>query len=94
MKIFQALTFASVCFSKPNGRAPKNSDKQECIDYPEDFIAGRRGRIIREGENSLLARVLHPYDENLDASVVVVFYQKYCGADFINKLAGGKSEEW
>ena len=99
MRIFQALTFASFCVAKPKGKAPKALtegmmlDKQECEEWPEDFVAGRR-RIIREGENSILARVLHDYDENLDASVVVVFSQKYCGPDFINKLQSGKSEEW
>ena len=65
------------------------TDEKLCANNTVPVVSGKRGKILREGDNSFILRVNHPMSEESDASLVVVFSRFFCGADFLSQLNNG-----
>ena len=65
------------------------TDQEFCANNTIPVISGKRGKLLREGSNSVILRVNHPMSEEDNASLLVVFSRFFCGADFLNRLREG-----
>ena len=49
-------------------------------------VSGKRGKVIKEGSNSMIIRVKQPVPESKNYTVFVVFQREACGLDFMKKM--------
>ena len=60
--------------------------RAKCEREPMQLHVGRRGKVIREGSNSMIIRVKQPVPESKNYTVFLVFNREACGLDFMKKM--------
>ena len=64
----------------------KLTEREKCERYPVQFHVGKRGKVIREGSNSVIIRVKQPIPSDSNYTVLVIFDRQVCGIDFLRKI--------
>ena len=65
-------------------------DANYCKKRHVQIHIGKRGKIIREGNNSMILRVKNPCSEEANYTAMVIFSRENCGMDFLNHLRDGR----
>ena len=91
MRLFTAACVAACTFA--DHLASFNvPDKDYCKNLKPDnqIHVGKRGKVIREGNNSMILRVKNPCSEEANYTAMVIFSRENCGMDFLNHLRDGR----
>ena len=65
-------------------------DKDYCKDKHNQIHVGKRGKIIRQGSNSMILRVKNPCSEEANYTAMVLFNRENCGMDVLNAIGDGR----
>ena len=65
--------------------------KEKCEQHPVQFHVGKRGKVIREGSNSVIIRVKQPIPADSNYTSLVIFDRQACGIDFLRKIYNHES---
>ena len=66
------------------------TDEEWCEANPWRFHVGKRGKVLRRGENALILRVKQPVPKWTKYTTMIAFSRSLCGGDFIKSIAAGE----
>ena len=62
------------------------TEKEKCELNPVQLHVAKRGKVIRQGSNSVIIRVKQPIPSNSNYTALVIFDRQVCGIDFLRQL--------
>ena len=88
MRLFSTACLAASTFADHGSQIVY--DASYCKNVHNQIHVGKRGKIIREGNNSMILRVKNPCSEEANYTAMVIFSRENCGMDFLNHLRDGR----
>ena len=91
MKLFTTACLAAGTFAD-HGASFDVPDKDYCKNLKPDnqIHVGKRGKIIRQGSDSMILRVKNPCSEEANYTAMVIFNRENCGMDVLNAFGDGR----
>ena len=62
------------------------TEKEKCELNPVQLHVAKRGKLIRQGSDSVIIRVKQPIPSNSNYTALVIFDRQVCGIDFLRQL--------
>ena len=84
MRLFSAACLAA------SSLADHNWSKEICEDKNIQIHVGKRGKITRQGNDSMILRVKNPCSEEANYTAMVIFNRENCGMDFLKAVGDGR----
>ena len=86
MRLFSAACLVAGIFAHHESSEIIVPDKEYCENKHVQIHVGKRGKIVREGTDSMILRVKNPCSEESNYTAMVVFNREQCGADFLKAI--------
>ena len=62
------------------------TEKEKCELNPVQLHVAKRGKVIRQGSNSVIIRVKQPISSDSNYTALVIFERQVCGINFLRQL--------
>ena len=87
MRLFSTACLAASAFADHRASV---LDKDSCKDIHNQIHVGKRGKVIRQGSDSMILRVKNPCSEEANYTAMVIFSRENCGMDVLNAIGDGR----
>ena len=87
MRLFSAASLVASTFAD---HGESVFDKDYCENIHNQIHVGKRGKVIRQGSNSMILRVKNPCSEEANYTAMVIFSRENCGMDVLNAIGDGR----
>ena len=87
MRLFSTACLAASAFADHGASV---LDKDSCKDIHNQIHVGKRGKVIRQGSDSMILRVKNPCSEEANYTAMVIFSRENCGMDVLNAIGDGR----